>query len=159
METERRRRGLDKSATYHAFVRRHLDDDTKRSLDQVRLAKKAAGNNKFGWDDVVTVCRDKMAGISLAEEIAPSAPKTTFRPAAAPPQTHSYDKPKSKCNLCSKLGLGGDSHAREWCFIDPNSKAYKPEVRERRVAQAKARGIPIPPELEVVEKSAGHNLI
>lgn len=39
-----------------------------------------------------------------------------------------------KCDLCSQLGLGGDNHSREWCYVDPKSKVYKPEVRQRRVA-------------------------
>lgn len=34
-----------------------------------------------------------------------------------------------KCDLCTKLGLGGENHSREWCYVDPKSKVYKPEVR------------------------------
>ncbi len=58
-----------------------------------------------------------------------------------------------------QLGAGGDNHSREWCYIDPKSKVYKPEVHQRRVAQARARGIKIPPELEVEDAPSGHNLI
>ncbi len=43
-------------------------------------------------------------------------------------------KPQRKCGLCAKLGVGGDNHSREWCYVDPKSRAYKPEVRRRRVA-------------------------
>lgn len=68
VEVERRRWDMEKSATYHAFVKRYLDLPLRKCLDQVRMAKKAAGNNKFSWDDVVTVCRDRQAGIGLAEE-------------------------------------------------------------------------------------------
>ncbi len=66
---------------------------------------------------------------------------------------------KRKCSLCVQLGAGGDNHSREWCYIDPKLKVYKPEVRQRRVAQARARGLKIPPELEVEDKPSGHNLI
>ena len=64
-----------------------------------------------------------------------------------------------KCDLCTKLGLGGENHSREWCYVDPKSRAYKPEVRQRRVAQAKARGIPVPPELLVEDAGKSQNLV
>lgn len=36
---------------------------------------------------------------------------------------------------------------------------YKPEVRQRRVAQARARGLKIPPEIDIEDKPSGNNLI
>jgi hypothetical protein len=60
LRVEQTRRGLDmdKGSTYHAFVKKCLDLDLRRKLDQVRWAKKASGNARFGWEDVVAVCRD-----------------------------------------------------------------------------------------------------
>jgi len=55
--------------------------------------------------------------------------------------------------------VGGDNHSDEWCFINPRSKAYRPDVRARRVAQAKARGIKIPPELEVADAPDSNNMV
>ncbi len=46
-----------------------LDQNIKRQLDIVRLNKKAQGlaggsfGARFGWDDVVCVCRDVVSGI------------------------------------------------------------------------------------------------
>ncbi len=62
---ERRKLDLDKSSTFHAFVKRNLDLDLRTKLDQVRWAKKANGNTKFGWDDVVAVCKDMVNGCVL----------------------------------------------------------------------------------------------
>ena len=55
---------------------------------------------------------------------------------------------KRVCELCQRLGLGGEGHTREWCFVDPKSKAYKADISKRRIAQAKAKGIQIPKEIE-----------
>ncbi len=48
-----------------------------------------------------------------------------------------------------------DNHSREWCYIDPRSKVYKPEVRERRLAQAKAKGVKIPQWILDMDKGKG----
>lgn len=61
--------------------------------------------------------------------------------------------------MCSKLGLGGDAHHREWCFIDPKSRVYKPDIRQRKVNRARALGVPIPPEIDIDDKVGGHNLV
>ncbi len=63
---QRRQLGVDKQATYHAFVKL-LDVEVKCSLDIVRLNKKAQGyvslhGTRLGWDDVVCMCRDVMSG-------------------------------------------------------------------------------------------------
>ena len=58
-----------------------------------------------------------------------------------------------------QLGAGGDNHSREWCYIDPKSKVYKPEVRQRRVAQARARWLSIPAELDIDDQPSSTNLV
>lgn len=79
---------------------------------------------------MVAVCRDMASRCALGEVavVATSAPI----PAAVSTTKSALDganRVARKCDLCSKLGLGGESHAREWCYIDPKSKVYKPEVR------------------------------
>ncbi len=65
-----------------------------------------------------------------------------------------------RCAICSQLGLGGDDHPTEWCWTDPKSKVYKPAVRRRKVARARAMGIPIPPELDIEDEEAdGDNIV
>ena len=82
----------------------------------MRIAKKAAGNHKFGWDDVVTVCRDRKAGIGLAEEPSIGLVAVESKPKLAPaaPQQTSGEAPskveqgaRRVCDLCQKLGVGG----------------------------------------------------
>ena len=201
VEMERRKLNMDLNATFHAFVK-GLDYEIKGLLDVVRLNKKATGKNngsitKFGWEDVVCVCKDRASGVQLQRPIL-----TAVAPAmvAAPPPAHThagYIPPPARyppvaaghshgpgghsgghggltngpggpqhsgnrhtCDLCVKLGMGGDNHKREWCFACPKSKAYKPEVRKRKVAQARARGIPIPPEIDFDDAApGGQNLV
>jgi hypothetical protein len=50
------------------------------------------------------------------------------------------------CDLCQRAGLG-HNHRREYCFIDPASKAYKPDVRAKRLADAQRRGVKIPQDI------------
>jgi hypothetical protein len=84
---------------------------------------------------VVAVCRDMASGCALGEVAAEAeVPKGTAPFYSNKPIRESPVKEGRKCDLCAKLGMGGDSHSREWCYIDPRSKAYKPEVRQRRVA-------------------------
>ncbi len=57
-------------------------------------------------------------------------------------------------------GVGADTHTKEWCFCNPASKMYKREVHERRVNQARAKGIDVPTDLLPTNKKEGeHNLI
>jgi hypothetical protein len=84
---------------------------------------------------VVAVCRDMASGCALGETMAEAevlGNPTQFY--SNKPTRESAAKEGRKCDLCAKLGMGGDTHSREWCYIDPKSKAYKPEVRQRRVA-------------------------
>lgn len=56
--------------------------------------------------------------------------------------------------------MEADTHNKEWCFCNPASKVYKLEVHERRVNQAKAKGITVPTELlPKPTKTGGQNLI
>ncbi len=50
-------------------------------------------------------------------------------------------------------------HKRELCFIDPKSRMYRPEVRQRKVMQARKLGLPIPPEIDIKDEPPQHNLI
>lgn len=79
---------------------------------------------------MVAVCRDMASGCALGEvaAVATSAP-IPAAVSAAKSAPDGANRVARKCDLCSKLGLGGENHAREWCYIDPKSKVYKPEVR------------------------------
>ena len=50
------------------------------------------------------------------------------------------------------MAPGFEMHKREYCFIDPKSKAYKPEVRARRLEQARKKGIEIPKDILEMDK-------
>lgn len=41
-----------------------------------------------------------------------------------------------------------DTHDHKWCYVDPRSQAYKPDVRARRVKQAKGKGVQLPDYLQ-----------
>lgn len=41
-----------------------------------------------------------------------------------------------------------DNHKREFCYVDKESKYYKPDVRTRRVQAAKRKGIQLPDYLQ-----------
>lgn len=41
-----------------------------------------------------------------------------------------------------------DNHDTKWCFINPASQSYKPDVRARRLEQAKKRGVALPDYLQ-----------
>ena len=43
-------------------------------LDNIRMNKRASGGETVEWDDVVAVCRDSLAGVSLVQpDSAPTA--------------------------------------------------------------------------------------
>jgi hypothetical protein len=104
----------------------------------VRWAKKAAGNQKWGWEDIVTVCKDVHTGCALSRAPEPTVPLT---PATTAPRLPTGGapgqlgrKPGRRCEICDRLGgVGADTHTKEWCFCNPASKMYKREVHERRV--------------------------
>ena len=64
------------------------------------------------------------------------------------------DRGLAKCDYCTPLGLGMDGHRREYCYVDKNSKHYKPDVRARRIQAAKRRGIQLPDYLQDEEQAA-----
>lgn len=37
------------------------------------------------------------------------------------------------CEYCAPLGVGAENHKAEFCFINPDSVQYKPDVRARRI--------------------------
>ena len=53
------------SSTYHAFVHK-LEPAVRLLLDNVRVNKRANGGGKVTWEDVVAICRDSLAGVSIA---------------------------------------------------------------------------------------------
>ena len=79
---------------------------------------------------MVAVCRDMASGCALGEAIAEAeVPRIPAPVYSSKTPREIAPKEVRKCELCAKLGMGGDTHSREWCYIDPRSKAYKPEVR------------------------------
>ena len=54
------------ASVYHAFVHK-LDEPVRMLLDNIRMNKRAIGGGTVEWDDVVAVCRDSLAGVSLAQ--------------------------------------------------------------------------------------------
>ena len=67
IRVEQARRAVRASATsvYHAFVHK-LDDSVRLLLDNIRVNKRANGGGPVTWEDVVAICRDSLAGVSLA---------------------------------------------------------------------------------------------
>ena len=53
------------ASVYHAFVRK-LDEHTWLLVDNMRMNKRAGGLGSVGWEDVVAICRDALAGVSVA---------------------------------------------------------------------------------------------
>jgi hypothetical protein len=52
------------------------------------------------------------------------------------------------CTYCSPLGTGSENHDAKWCFINPASPQYRPDVRSRRVQQAIRKGMALPEYLQ-----------
>ena len=53
------------SSVYHTFVHK-LDEHTRLLVDNMRMNKRAGGLGSVGWEDVVAICRDALAGVSVA---------------------------------------------------------------------------------------------
>ena len=49
---------------YHVFVHK-MDDSVRLLLDNVRVNKCASGGDSVTWEDMVAICRDLLAGVSL----------------------------------------------------------------------------------------------
>lgn len=52
--------------------------------------------------------------------------------------------------------MEAETHTKEWCFCNPQSKMYKAEVHERRVNLAKTQGIKVPKKLMPAAKKGGN---
>ena len=52
-----------------------------------------------------------------------------------------------------------DTHDHKWCYVDPASQAFKPDVRARRIKQAKAKGVQLPEYLQNETTGAGVNSV
>ena len=63
------------------------------------------------------------------------------------PSKPARDNPRPKCDLCSRLGIGKDGHKREWCYIDPASWVFKPEVLASRIREAQQKGVVVPQDI------------
>ena len=118
------------------------------------------------WDEVVLWARDQQVdpteeggamctpATTVAAPTAPAAapavqtvpPASAVRPAAG--ANGGGDRPVRKCAYCAPLGIGMDTHDHKWCYVDPKSQAYKPDVRARRIQQAKKRGVQLPAYLQ-----------
>ena len=51
---------------YHAFVHK-LDPQVRLLLNNVCVNKRANGDGPVTWEDVVAICRDSLAGLSIAD--------------------------------------------------------------------------------------------
>ena len=49
---------------YYAFIHK-LDDQVRALVENVRMNKRASGEN-VDWGDMVALCRDALAGVSAA---------------------------------------------------------------------------------------------
>ncbi len=50
-------------------------------------------------------------------------------------------------------------HKRAYCFINPKSPVYKPDLRRRKVARARQLSLSIPPELEMADGPGGEEYL
>ena len=83
IQVEQARRVVNASSVslYHAFVHK-LDESVQLLLDNVRVNKRANGHGIVNWEDVVAICRDLLAGISLT--VGNAAPTAALgKPASA----------------------------------------------------------------------------
>ena len=118
------------------------------------------GAKELSWEDIVQVAKDALYSVRVLtdEELARGAPAPVATPATAPaatPAAPARGAPaqgggtaggwqREKCSLCTTLGTGLDMHSRAQCFIDPASKVFKPEIRQRRLQAVVAKGGTIP---------------
>jgi hypothetical protein len=96
---------------------------------------------------VVDIAKDHSRGALLVKEGEVNHPVTRTPPQSMAQVANKGQAPmgaKTGCDLCAALGVGNASHKREWCFIDPQSRAYKPDVRAKRIRDAQKAGITVP---------------
>ena len=53
------------SSIYHAFVHK-LDAPTRLLVDNMNMNRRAGGFGSVGWEDIVALCRNALAGVSVA---------------------------------------------------------------------------------------------
>ena len=80
------------------------------------------------------------------------APAVTAAAPPAVPTGGGGGPGRVKCTLCTRLGIGRDNHKREWCYIDPASRVFKPDILAQRIAMAQARGITVPQDILDLQK-------
>lgn len=123
----------------------------------------------MNWQDVVKLARDQLTNPQppmMPQHTTQSVPDNTRLMQTgmtgiqgnAPPQTTTGgtggDKGFAKCDYCKPLGLGMDNHRRDFCYVDKNSKYYKPDVRARRIQAAKKKGVQLPDYLQDEEQAS-----
>jgi hypothetical protein len=150
---------MSEEATLHCFLPR-LDKDLRDRLETIRQTKatllgSAGVPGSLEWKEVVALARDKLlhappGGEQAAAPPPPAAaaPAAPAPPAGGTPTPTTGAKPARKCSYCSPLNLGMDHHDAQWCYIDPASKVYKEDVRVRRIAAAKKKGVQLPAYLQ-----------
>ena len=79
-------------------------------------------------------------------EAAPASKPAQAQP-HVPPLAKSGGHHKSRCDLCSRLGVGGDRHDRAQCYIDPKGPEYREHVRRRRLQEVINQGRTIPKDI------------
>ena len=110
------------------------------------------------WANVVELARkkidegkvDRVLMVSNPPAIASAPRQTSYQPTSqqggsyqpnAPTKpsstaVHGHKQGDHSCGYCEETGLGMHKHDEKWCYVNPASSAYKPDVRERRIKQA-----------------------
>ncbi len=158
VEQQRRSIGASAETTLHCF-RAKLDATWAAEVEGMRRTKLALNGSVMEWKDIVTLARDSKThvrqpapgGNTAPPPPAPASahklPVSSWQPkpataacTTAPPPTTSAPaaptaqmRPTRKCDYCTPLGIGMDTHDRRFCFVDPVSQSYKPDVRARRI--------------------------
>lgn len=148
VEAVRKSRNLKATEVFHVFSRK-LPLAYQRQIDALRPSLRVSARRAPNWSDVVGIAKDEITGALLTSPdeagqaaSAPAAtPESVVPPVSAPATTTPPSIPKVTdnrpvCDLCQRLGAGGHYHKRDYCFIDPGSKAYKPDVRAKRLQDA-----------------------
>jgi hypothetical protein len=162
VEANRRTVGANEEATLHCFLPK-LCTATQEHLERVRSTKAMLGlaatsGTELTWKEVVAMARDarvhgKVASPAPAPPTPPSGGYTPAAPAApslpAAPRLPGVGAAQvRRCKYCTPLGAGMDNHDHKWCFVDPASSSYKPDVRARRIQAAKKKGTKLPDYLQ-----------
>lgn len=160
---------LSPSAVLHAFKDK-LPLHLRSRLEAHRQLKAARAESAPAWDDLVNIVRDDRNGgsmLSAAERAAISGATTrkvtpavsvasltsvsevgavnsALLPAAGTIAAVQPGTNRPVCPLCTRLGADFTNHTLETCYCNPASKEYRPDIRYRRIMQARRRGITVP---------------